>query len=81
MSPEGDKLKLEIPEARKAEGSEKIWTIGSRRKCVDRSEDPKEGEGQSVETPEARRAVNHRLAWGHLSIDRELWEYCSGVSV
>jgi hypothetical protein len=46
-------LKLDIPEAWKAEGLEKIWTIGSRRTCVDRSEDLEEGEVQSVETPEA----------------------------
>jgi hypothetical protein len=50
----GSKLKLEILEARKVEGPEKIWTIGSRRTRVDRSKDPEEGKlGGSVETPKS----------------------------
>jgi hypothetical protein len=68
-------LKLDISEAWRAEGPERIWTVGSRRTRVDRSEDPEEGEGRSVETPEAlksRRAESRRSISGHLSIDREL---------
>jgi len=59
-------LKLDIPEAQKAKGLKKIWTIGSRRTHVDRLEGPEEGEGQIRETPEAQRAMIHRLAQGHL---------------